>query len=424
VTGSRAAAFLLVSSFAAPLRADLTDDADKLAAAWSRGGHVTVLTPRFPVPGETTLIALPPDATTGDGDGCTTVAVLGAASTTFAVRISGPDSTIASADSFLPSVAGAVHLVRCGAERRSLGIFGLQMRSPHGVIETVVATSERPLIELRTVLPHRDPGAVPPATGPGPPPPPAALDARIDAIERIFSRDGVSDENRRLGPTDASGSGQVVLDLPSGCHRLFVLSVSPGGADMPIDIDADLIWANGAIAASDRTDSPDASLLACTGERRLAVLAYGGSASRVPVMVFQGRTEIPRGLPPAIGPDAQGRMAKALFERHVALPSGQPIYASLGVSGLTELPIEVEPGRCYVAMVSPIQGETKLLALDAEAGARYSRAHSDDADSALVAAFCAGGVDRGKLEVEAHGRELVWIAALWSTAQTKLGEAP
>src|SRR5207244_11561946 len=63
------------------------------------------------------------------------------------------------------------------------------------------------------------------------------------------------------------------------CHRVFVLSAPPQGVDIAQDVDAEVVWANGSVAASDRTDSPDAALLVCTGERRLGVLSYAGSRS-------------------------------------------------------------------------------------------------------------------------------------------------
>lgn len=418
---SSVAAFLVSWSVAAPARADLAEDVDKLAAAWRPGGRVAVLPPRFPIAGETTAIVLPPSAATGSGSGCTTVAVVGAVSTTFALRLASSDETGGVMDSFLPSVAGTAQVVRCGPERAALSVIGLQMRSPHGVLETIIATSESPLIELRTVLPHRDPGTLMAAPAAGPPPPPASLDSRVGAVERFFAREDITGVRRRLAPTDANGSGQLLLDLSPGCHHLFVLGAPPRGGDVAQDVDAELVWANGSVGASDRTDSPDAALLACTGERRLGVLSYGGAAAEKPVFVLHGKKDLPEGLPAGIGPDAQGRMAKALVERHLVLPSRQPVYASLGVAGITELPIEVEPGRCYVAMAAPIQGEMKLLALNAEAGTRRTRAHTDETDAALVSTFCVGAVDRGKLEVEAHGIDLVWLSALWPTARLELG---
>jgi hypothetical protein len=416
-----AAAFLISWGVAAPARADLADDVDKLAAAWRPSAEVVVLPPRFPIAGDTMTIVLPPGAATGAGNRCTTLAIVGAVSTTFALRLASPESTPVVADSFLPSAAGAVHLVRCGPERQALGVLGLQMRSPHGVVETVVATSERPLIELRTVLPHRDPGAGVAAPAPGPPPPPAALVSRVAAVERFFAREGITAARKRLAPTDASGLGQLLLDLSPGCHHLFVLAMPPEGADTAQDVDAELVWANGNVGASDRTDSPDAALLACTGERRLGVLSYGGGLGKMPVFVLHGKRGLPEGLPTGLGPDARGRMAKALVERHVALPGRPPVYASLGVAGLTELPVEVEPGQCYLAMAAPIQGEAKLLSFNTEAGIRRTRAHTDEPDAALVSSFCAGAVDRAKLEVEAHGIDLVWLSALWPTARLPLG---
>lgn len=416
------AALLATFTSSAPLRAELADDADAIAAAWAPAAHVERLAPRFAVAGEPLVIALPPDATDSRRDGCTTVAVLGAVSTTFAALLADFDHGKLQAESFLPSVAGAVHVVRCGAERAHLDTIGIQMRSPHAVLETVVATSVRPLVDLRAVLGHRDPGAVLSLPGPGPAPPPGPIEGRARAVERAFARDGATEITPRLAPTDATGSGQILLDLAPGCHRIAVLSTSRGRGDVAPDVDAELAWANGRVAAEDRTDSPDAALLACTGEHRLGVLAYGGSVPREPVMILQSRTELPEGLSRSVGPDGLGRMARVVAEYHVGLPATQPVYSSLGVAGITELPVEVEPGQCYVAIVSAIQSETRLLSLDVETGATKTRAHTDDPDDAVLVSFCAGAVERARFDVEAHGKDVVWVFALWPTARLRLGE--
>ena len=418
---TRIAAFLVISSFAAPIRAELSDDVDALRSAWSANAHVTVLPPHFGIAGEPLLIALPQWAIDTRRDGCTTVGVMGAVSTTFAVVI-GEDETQSPADSYLPSVAGAAHIVRCGDERARLGLLGIQLRSPHGVLETIVATSSRPLVELRTVLGHRDPGTIPVPAPPSPPPAPAPTESRAEAIERTFSRDGATEVVPRLAPTDGAGSGQILLDFAPGCHRFAILSTVPPTPSGAPDVDAEIAWANGQVAAQDRTDSPDAALVACTGERRLGVLAYRGGPARTPVIVLEGRSPLPDGLPASVGPDALGRFAKVLAEYHVALPGNQPIYSSLGVAGITELPVETEPGQCYVAMVSPIQGEAKLLSLRAEAGSLASATHTDESDSAVLLSFCARAAERARLDVEAHGKELVWIAVLWPVARLRLGE--
>ena len=418
----RTATLLCIATFAAPLRAELADDIDALKVAWTANANVTVLPPRFVVAGEPLVVSLPLRATDTRTDGCTTVAILGAVSTTFAVHLAADDSESPQAESFLPSVAGAVHIVRCGPERNRLELIGVQMRSPHAVLETIVATSKRPLIELRSVLGHRDPGSVPSVPGPGPAPAPAPIDVRAQTVEHSFSREGAVDITPRLGPTDAAGAGQILLDLSPGCHHIAVMSTIRQGVEPTPDVDAEVAWASGQVAASDRTDSPDAMLMVCNGERRLGVLAYGGGPPKTPVLILEGKTDLPPGLPAGVGADALGRMAKALSEYHAVLPVTQPVYQSLGVAGLTELPVETEPGQCYVALVVPIQGEPKLLSFTVESGTVKSRSHTDDADAAVLLSFCAGATDRARFEVEAHGKEIVWLTALWPISRLRLGE--
>jgi hypothetical protein len=213
------------------------------------------------------------------------------------------------------------------------------------------------------------------------------------------------------------------MDLSTGCHRLGVLGgAEPGHAEFPHDIDAEIAWASGGIVASDRTDSSGASLLACTGERKPAILAFAGAPPDARIVLVHGTQELPAGIPDAFGEEARAGIAKAFVERRTRGPALPPVYTSLGIAGITELPIEVDPGQCYWVTVAPSEGDATLVALAADVGATHVRAHTDEAGSAVLASFCAETARHGNLEVEVHGTGVVWVAALFRSGARRLGE--
>jgi hypothetical protein len=188
------------------------------------------------------------------------------------------------------------------------------------------------------------------------------------------------------------------------------------------DVDAQLAWASGEVAASDKTESPDAVLTACTAERTIGILAFAGSSDGAPVMLVHGTRALPKGLPERWGPVPRARAARSLLERRIPGPESPPVYQSLGVSGMTSLPIEVERGQCYLAVLAPVQGSAKLVSLSATSGARHSLAHAGEPDAAVAVTFCAGNTGRGALDTEVHGNGVVWVAALFPMARVRLGE--
>jgi hypothetical protein len=414
---------LIAAGFASrSARAELADDVARLASAFRDAGSVAVLPPRIYTGGTEVAVPLPAAALDANARGCTTVMVLGATSTAFVLRLPG-EGTAEDERLAVPSVAGGAEVVRCGTGRSALAELTIEMRSPRGVIETVVAISEEPRAALRTLLPAREPGAVVAGARPSSPLAPAPIEDRAAAVVRAFHEAGATEVSRRNTTADERGGGRLLLDLAPGCHRIAVLGAH--GRDATDDIDAELAWADGTIASLDRSDDPDAMLLVCTGERQPAILAFAGSSGGAPLVLLHGRIALPEGLPTTWGATARARVARALAERHVKGPTEAPVYESLGVGGITHVPIELEPGTCYLAALSALQGDVKLVGLSADAGSTHSRAHTDDADSAAVLAFCVGGEDEGLLEAEVHGNGVAWIAALWPVSKRVLGvEAP
>jgi hypothetical protein len=388
-------------------------------------GAVTASPPHFFPGGSSTPLIPPANVLVGpSSNACTTVTIVGAVSTVFALRTLSEASGFLAEES-LPSVAGVLSVRRCGAARPHLAEATIEMRSPRGILEILYVVSEASaaLPEVRAVLPHRDPGIVAGTLRPGAAPTPALLPSRVTGFESQFRREGASTVERRVVQSSTEGEGRAFLDLAPGCHRFAVL-----GPDVDrtmtgfYDVDAQLAWASGDVAASDKTESPDAVLTACTAERTIGILAFAGSSDGAAVMVVHGTRPLPKGLPERWGPVPRARAARALLERRIPGPETEPVYQSLGVSGMTSLPIEVERGQCYLAVLAPVQGSGKLVSLSATSGARHSLAHASEPDAAVAATFCAGNTGRGVLDVEVHGNGVVWVAALFPMARVRLGE--
>ncbi|HVU02110.1 MAG TPA: hypothetical protein VHE30_10170 [Polyangiaceae bacterium] len=398
--------------------AGVADDADRLSALLSRSGVVVRLAPRLALAREPVVPSVPVSAL-GGAPGCTTVVALGALSTVFSLRVpafaDGPPE-------FVNSAAGAAMVSRCDEARRELDGLTFESRSPRAVVEFLVATSATRPPAISALLSGRETGIVPPAERPGKVPHPGPLEDRLREFEEGLVRGGSVEVLRKVARADSDGAGKVLLDLSPGCHRIGVLAADDESETEVRDVDADLSWVSGELAASERTESPDATLFACTTDRDLAVLSFAGAAPKGAVVVSRGRAEIPAGIPRDWGRSAASAIARAVAERHAPPLVAAPVYSSLGVSGVTVLPVEVDPGRCYVAAVGLVEGAAKLVALAADAGPVSAASHGDDGASAVSVAFCAGTSRRATLTAEVHGTALVWALGLWATSSRRLGE--
>ena len=85
-----------------------------------------------------------------------------------------------------------------------------------------------------------------------------------------------------------------------------------------------------------------------------------------------------------------------------------------GVSGVTPIPLSIEPGACYLGVAARIKDAARALGLRVHVG--DNDAFDDrgiDGDGAVVA-FCAGNRTRALAEVEARGTALLgWGLALY-----------
>ena len=129
-------------------------------------------------------------------------------------------------------------------------------------------------------------------------------------------------------------------------------------------------------------------------------------------------------MPQLWGNDVRARMAHVLLTRHVHLLLHEPVLLGQGGSGTTPIPLSIEPGACYLALVSVVQGTTRSVGLRVHVGVRDAFDDRGVDENGAVVAFCAGDRSDALAVVEARGTPLLgWGMALyrvgtaWEVAQ-------
>ena len=97
------------------------------------------------------------------------------------------------------------------------------------------------------------------------------------------------------------------------------------------------------------------------GETTQAGLLFAGSPANAPVIESHVWWPVPQALPPVWGTSAQAKMAAVLLAHHVHSLPERALALAQGGSGLTPVPLSIEPGGCYLAVVAVVQA-AKLLA--------------------------------------------------------------
>ena len=401
--------------------ADLGQDMRALTAAHAPLAKVVRLKPRLLERGDRLPLTLPPELLNPKDSSCTTVSLLGVVGVHFVVRFAETDPGAPNTAFPEASAAGASELTRCGVGKPFLSGAYLEMRSPRGVIETLVSNSAAGLPRLTEVLPGRDSGAQLALGDPGPRPgmPPLAVRlARLSARARRESAKGFEQVQLRAG---SEGAGAESLMLGRGCHELSLLSDPTPAAAAIVDLDAELVdGENGSRLAVDRAEDADAALSVCLGTPTRVELRFIGAAPGAAVSVTLARWDLPPGIPSAWAAEAQGRLGRLARNAHLKLLSA-PTYSSLGVQGATELPLEVEPGACYSALLVPLRGAVSRLSLSVRAhtAGEAPRGSADTEGSAV--SFCAEGARLATLEVDGQGSGLAWLLAVWQNGRSTLG---
>ncbi|HEU4410684.1 MAG TPA: hypothetical protein VFS43_35850 [Polyangiaceae bacterium] len=422
--GGAAVAAAALAVGPSPAAAELDDEALRLERAWRAAGfEVKRGAPLFLEQGATRL--LPAGLWRAAGPGREEGA--GACATVAALAVRGADFSVTLPTDLLPSgrpagrraeraLAGLVTLTRCGAERQELAHAAVEMRSPRGAVEVLVAEGAGPpppardtLLERSVPLPRAlvDPGRARTSEG---------LDARLRWAEERARRDGAAaSERREIDPSD-DGAGRALVPLSAGCHRLELFAAQ-GPNESVADVDADVRdAATNRMLARDRSDTPDAHLEACVGEATTALVRFSGAPGRAPLTLLDARWPLPKGLPEAAPARARAGMARALAARRVPDPGGPPLATLLGASGATHAHLELEPGGCYVAAVAVAQGEARSLGLAVRGPGFVAGDDALHGADGASAAFCARHPGRAQVTVEARGSGFAWMLALWQVA--------
>jgi hypothetical protein len=302
-----------------------------------------------------------------------------------------------------------------------LAALVLEMRSPRGVLETLLSTAPAGAPKLIEILRARDPGVELGLGEPGELPAPPALNQRMQRLAARARREGALGFQRDDWQAGEDGSGTGPLQLTAGCHELTLLAETvPASAGVAVDLDLELVDAeSGARVAIDRGDDADATVSYCNGETAAFELRFVGAAPSAALTLAHARWDLPAGLPSSWGPEARAAFARLARSAHFQ-PRSQPIYQSLGVQGGTMLPLEVEPDACYTALLAPLRGEVQALSLSAYARmpGQLARGASDTEGGSV--SFCARGATRATLEVDGEGTSLAWLLAVWETGRAPL----
>jgi hypothetical protein len=236
-------------------------------------------------------------------------------------------------------------------------------------------------------------------------------------------REAATTTNERKLTVSKHGTAEKLLRLGAGCHRIDALGLASGDEERPVDIDV-IVNSVGEqeILAEDRSENADASVDFCLGRSEIVKLNLQGAAPRTKLTLLRATWPLPHGLPEYWGARARARVAEAVGHARFPALEDSPVFASLGVQGSTILPIELEPGGCYLIAVAAIRGEPRGIALAARSGSATAQNQTAPDTGNTSVAFCAEGDDVGVVEVEARGNGLGFLLAGWQTGRLSLGE--
>lgn len=413
----------LAASFAPrTAAADLGEDIARLEQAWSRFGKTERLAPRLVERGDQQFVFVPPELLHGGSADCISVAVLGASSIHFAVRAAGTGLLPGPEPSFPePSVAGLVQLTRCGARKARLGVLLIEPRSPRAVLETVVVRSRQPIPAALEVLPRRDPGPVAPLSVATPRPVPQPLAERVLVARARAERHGALDLAEQNVTSSPRGTGTLSRVVGMGCHRLELMA-EPRGSDASYELAAIAEFEGAAsVASTERGDGLDVTITLCAAGETPVLVHFGGAPASAPLRLVSSSQPLPPGLPRDWDGLSRAHMA-ALLLRHGARPNGSPVDQSLGVQGPTAMPVELEPGSCYLAALAGLRVPPSPLALAADLGAETVQSRAPPESGGTVLSFCVRRDPTVLFEVSSSSSGSVWRFALWRTGSIALGE--
>jgi hypothetical protein len=436
-TGAALPAIAILAA-SSPAGADLAGDADRLVQQWKlRGAEVLRLEPTFLERGHSKTVSTVRPTRAGvpaSDNGCITVAFIAVRTTEFFIdpddgvpKSRPPEKPPSAGASPLPlhrpplpndhrirSAGGVAMASRCGNDHDELRGATVEMASARGAVEVIVVRSAVPLGEIRDVLPERAAGPIAPRGDPGGSIEPGPLPDRLARAELRARGEGATRVTRASMRSSITGGGEFDLRLPSGCHRVEVMAEIPQAVPRrATDIDAEARSQDGHLFARDRADIPDARLDFCLGEATLVEVPFTGASGSVSVALSDAHWPIPAKIPTIWGPRARAGLAAALLRRHAPEPKEPPILESLGVQGMTQIAVEVEPGHCYLAAVALIRGDARSIRLFSHIGDRAARDEAADRSEGAALAFCAAAEDSALIDVDVRGNSTWWALELW-----------
>jgi hypothetical protein len=104
-----------------------------------------------------------------------------------------------------------------------------------------------------------------------------------------------------------------------------------------------------------------------------------------------------------------------LLDHRVGGPPDDAIMLAQGAAGPTALPLDLEPGGCYVAVAALERGRTHGhgLSLHAVIGERIAEDERGAKEDAAIVGFCARDADHGRVEVDTRSTGVGWAVAVF-----------
>lgn len=357
-------------------------------------------------------IVLDPRQLNPASEDCLTVTVLGSPNLSFLMLFQDELESPARRAWPIPSAAGAAEVTRCGARKSLLEGLSVKLRSRRGVLEFLVLRSQQPPPPVGELLAGRNPGANLPSPQVGRRPWLAPLEQRLEEAIRHGHENGAEIVGPSGVKADVTGRGSSVLHLTEGCHRIFLLAESDPEA--PPDLDARLYrLTQGEELTTDEEHSGQVTLTHCVGRADRVRLDFSGATPHGEVTVLQARWPIPEGLPVSWGPHSRARLAQTVFRDDLPQLPDPPVFAALGVRGVTTVRVETDPDACYVAVLSTIKGDATNMALAVAVGGTLHDATLDRDEPGVTTSFCAKGSDQVTMDVQVLGSGLAWIVGIW-----------
>ena len=411
---------LAIWTHALSAQATLSSDVERLTAMWARESRVERLRPRLLARGERLSVPISSWGSIKGSSGCTNLAVMSSPGISFVLHLIRNGEVQSR-----PSQVGWAQVTRCGGRRWEHLQAVIEMRSPRGVVEMIVARSRSPLPSTGWALAHRDSGPAreggQAGNAPGLPP----LELRASAWEARAKRDGAARIVRQVLPGQHGEMPPGRMELAEGCHRISVLGLQAAGGASARDLDLVVRGEPGSeLTLQDQSENSDAEVEGCVGSLTWVKVEVPGRSALDPALLLHGRFPLPQGLPRRWGPELRARFAAAFFRRSFLGRPGSPIYESLGVAGRTVLPVNLELHTCYVAAASVIQGSPSALQLEVAPADSDSRSDGSSDQPAVVVGFCTGDDGLARLQVQAAGRSLAWLVAVWRIERHFPAEGP